>query len=189
MALSGGRFTEEGTRKFIKAGGIQLGYHEAGSGPPLICLDAWGPGINAWLVYHRNIEAISEHFRVILLDMPGRGKSDNPGQFDKPTPGHSVMAHYVRAFMDELGIDKAYFMGDAVGGTTCIVMALEAPERVIKAVIAGCSASTGGNVFLFNPVSMEGIRMAGEVQRDLTRPNVERYLRLIIHDKDLVTDD
>jgi len=48
---------------------------EAGSGAPVVMLHGGGPGASGVSNYSRNIDALAEHFRVIVSDMPGYGRS------------------------------------------------------------------------------------------------------------------
>jgi pimeloyl-ACP methyl ester carboxylesterase len=187
MTLTAGRFTEEGTSKFVNVDGVELHYHEAGEGEPLVCLNGFGPGMSAWLTYYRNLEALSQNYRVLLVDTPGFGRSQ-PIVVDNE-PGHAVDARYIKGLMDALDIEKASLIGISQGGTTALIFSLNYTERVTKLVMAGCNASIGGNVFLFNPPSMEGIRLAGEASRDPSRENIKRSLKALVFNEAATTDE
>ena len=40
--------TEQGTSKTIRAGEIDIHYHDVGSGDPLVLLHSYGPGTTGW---------------------------------------------------------------------------------------------------------------------------------------------
>src|SRR5258708_9595390 len=64
------------------------------------------------------------------------------------------MGDFVRDFMDVIGVGKASFVGNSMGGATSLMVALRAPERVNKLVLMG----TGGSQAIFSPMPTEGLR-------------------------------
>ncbi len=65
-------------------------------------------------------------YRVHALDLPGfGGSSKRPGPY-----GPDYFVRIVHGVMDELGIDRAHFVGNSMGGRVAIEMALAHPERV-----------------------------------------------------------
>lgn len=58
---------------YVDANGIRTRVLEAGTGEPLILLHGTGGHIEA---YARNIRGLSEHFRVICIDMLGHGYTE-----------------------------------------------------------------------------------------------------------------
>src|ERR1019366_5056402 len=92
-----GTLTESSTSKTVQAGKIRVHYNEAGSGHALVCLEGQGPGTSAWVVYNRVIGPLSKHFRCLLLDQPGYGKSDTV-----TVKGESRSAMYARTILDFL---------------------------------------------------------------------------------------
>jgi pimeloyl-ACP methyl ester carboxylesterase len=66
--------------------------------------------------------------QVILLDMPGHGRSDKPRQ----AWAHRIdsYAHYVVALLDELGLDEAVVGGVSLGANVSLQVAVQAPTRV-----------------------------------------------------------
>ncbi|HLY67277.1 MAG TPA: alpha/beta hydrolase, partial [Chloroflexota bacterium] len=93
--------TEEATSHFIQAGDIRMHYNEAGSGEAVICIHGGGPGASGWSNYNRNIAALSQRFRVLLVDMPGFGKSDAVVIKGESRPEYNAKAF--KNFLDALG--------------------------------------------------------------------------------------
>ncbi|MDP3174944.1 MAG: alpha/beta fold hydrolase, partial [Phenylobacterium sp.] len=112
--------TAEGTSRFVQAGDVRIHYHEAGEGPLLIAIHGGAPGAFGWGNFGRNMEALSKHFRTLIVDLPGYGQSDKP-----PIQGgqYGFYAKIFMAMFDALGIDKAHVVGLATGGGVGIKIA------------------------------------------------------------------
>jgi pimeloyl-ACP methyl ester carboxylesterase len=67
-------------------------------------------------------------FQVLLLDLPGHGKSDKP----RHASAHRMdsYADYVVALLDELGIDAAVVGGVSLGANVSLHVAVQSPTRV-----------------------------------------------------------
>lgn len=109
--------------KFIEVDGIKLHYQEKGSGTPLVLIHGYGSSVYTW----RNIfEPLSEHFRVIAIDLKGFGFSEKPdGDYTR-----REQAVLVQKFLDKLKIEKAWFAGSSMGGEVSLNVALQNPNRV-----------------------------------------------------------
>jgi len=57
---------------------MRLHYEEAGSGPAVVLLHGGGPGASGLSNFAKNLPVFAEHFRTIVVDQPGYGKSDKP---------------------------------------------------------------------------------------------------------------
>jgi pimeloyl-ACP methyl ester carboxylesterase len=77
--------------------------------------------------------------------------------------------------MDALGIDRAHFVGNSMGGQAAIKLAIDAPERVNRLVVVG---STPVGQSLFCPMPLEGIKMIGSYYRG-EGPSLEKIRELI----------
>jgi len=134
--------TEGGTSRFVQAGDLRVHYNEAGTGEPLIFCEGQGAGTSAWVVYHRVFPMLADHFRCLLLDQPGYGKSDPV--VVKGESRSTMYARTVRNFMDALGIQSATIVDMSFGAQTAQVFAIENPSRVNKLVLhaAGISGPT-----------------------------------------------
>ena len=67
--------THDATSRTLDTPKGTLHYHEAGDGPPLLLLHGSGPGVSGWANFRGNLPAFAEHYRTLVLDMPGFGKS------------------------------------------------------------------------------------------------------------------
>jgi len=66
-------------------GRVPLHYNEAGEGPVLIMLHGSGPGVSGWSNFKANFPVYAQHFRTIIPDMPGFGRSPLT-ELDRPYP-------------------------------------------------------------------------------------------------------
>ena len=79
---------------------MHLHYDEAGQGPVTIMLHGGGPGASGMSNFKHNLPAFAEHFRTLVVDQPGYGKSDKP-----PVQGNyfTFAADALAGLLDELG--------------------------------------------------------------------------------------
>ena len=90
--------------------------------PPLVLLHGIGASKDHWPRLAHRLEG---RFRIVAPDLPGFGESDRTGPFDLP-----AQAEAVRAFVDELGIDRFHLAGSSMGGRVAAEVAARHPERV-----------------------------------------------------------
>src|SRR5215813_9713283 len=121
--------TEAGTGKTVAAGGMNVHYHEAGAGEPVLFLHSYGPGTTAWITFHKVVGELSQHYRCILMDLPNFSKT-GPLIFREGV--HSLQARTAVALLDVLGIDQARWVGNSQGGQSAMVAAINYPERVSR---------------------------------------------------------
>lgn len=176
--------TAEQTSKFIQAGQHRLHYHEAGDGPALLMIHGGGPGASGWSNYRRNIDAMSQHFRVIIPDMPCFAQSDKP-QITGSV--YKYLADSMRDLLDALGIAKTHIIGNSLGGATALKLALDTSERVQRLVLMG----PGGGLQLFTPRPSEGQKhLFNYYEGDgPTREKLSGFLDCMVHDRTMITEE
>jgi len=174
--------TYEATSRFAQAGDVRVHYHEAGEGPVLLCIHGGAPGAFGWGNFGRNVEELSQHFRVIVVDLPGYGKSDKP---DVENGRNAMYAEVMAAFLESLGIKRAHVLGMATGGAVAIRLAVERPDLVDQLVLV---SSAGGQ-------TMFGLRRkvtASQVYYGGSGPTLEKmhaYLSQLLYDPSLITEE
>jgi 4,5:9,10-diseco-3-hydroxy-5,9,17-trioxoandrosta-1(10),2-diene-4-oate hydrolase len=120
--------------KTVRAGGKEIFYAEAGTGHPLLMLHGGGPGASGVSNYSRNIAELARHFRVIVPDMPGYGRSTKGLSRTDP---FGDCANAMLALMDVLQLRRTCVVGNSLGGACALRMALDHPERVAGLVLMG----------------------------------------------------
>lgn len=155
-----------------------------GNGPTIVLLHGGGPGASAWSNFARNIPVLAEHYHVIAPDQPGYGKSDKP--IDHPQYFvHSSNA--LLALLDHLEItDRVHLLGNSLGGGASVRFALDHPTRAGKLVLMGPG---GLSTNLFAPDPTEGVKLLSRFTYEPTRDNLEKFLRIMVFDQSLVTEE
>lgn len=171
---------------FIEAKGLKLHYHEFGRGFPVICIHGAGPGASAWSNFKGNVDAFASNYRVILFDMPQFGRSAKPVIKDNRL---AYIADVLDDFMGKLGIEKAHFIGNSMGGQVALKLAVDHPARVDKVVVIGSGVIKAGSIF--QPMPLEGIRNIANYYKD-SGPSVAKMrqtLESLVSNKALITDE
>lgn len=171
--------TAEGTSRTLTTPDGDLHYHEAGEGPPLLLLHGSGPGVSGWANFSGNLPLFARHFRTLVLDLPGFGRSH-------PVEGSPVLAApgAVLAFLDGLGIERLAMVGNSLGGGVVAGLAANHPDRVSRLVTLG-----GVGVPFFSPLPAEGIIRLVEFVEDPTRDRLVAWMRSMVFDPAVLTDE
>ena len=178
--------TPESTSKYVEADGVKIHLHEAGSGPLLLLVHGGAPGAYGWGNFGQNMAAFAEHFRTVIVDLPGYGGSELPPE----DGGEGRYASYARIFaalIRELGAEKAHVLGLATGGAAAIALALDHPEVVDRLVLV----SSAGGQPLFTPSPSEGQKIIRSYYggKGPSRDKMVKYLEMMLFDQELVTDE
>jgi len=102
----------------------RLSTMEAGIGPPVLAIHGLGGTKGSFLP---TVAALSDHFRVVAVDLPGFGDSDKPigGSYDP-----RFFADHMIDLLHALELDRVDLIGNSLGGRVALEVALRAPERV-----------------------------------------------------------
>jgi 3-oxoadipate enol-lactonase len=104
--------------------------------PVLMLSNSLGTDREMW---NPQIRAFSAHFRVLRYDSRGHGGSDAPpGAYSIDRLGRDAVE-----LLDCLAIDKAHFCGLSLGGMVGQWLAVRAPERIDRLILANTSACMG----------------------------------------------
>lgn len=142
----------------MKVNDINMYYEVHGEGEPIVLIAGFSAD---HLVWAAALEYFKEDYQVILLDNRGAGQTDIP---DGP---YSIdqMADDVAALCVGLGISKAHFVGNSMGGYIVQTLA-HRHKSLIKSLVISNSASGLGTPF----------RIYIEAQREMRRVNVSKEI-------------
>jgi 3-oxoadipate enol-lactonase len=112
---------------------VSLAYRDEGSGPPVVFASSLGSTHELWAP---QAEALCDRMRVIRYDHLGHG-----GSPIEPLPdGIGSHGASVLGLLDELGVERACFVGLSMGGAVGQWLAVNAPGRIERLVLA-CTSS------------------------------------------------
>jgi len=106
-------------------------YTVKGKGKPIVLIHGYGAGMWVW---EKQMEVISQHYRVYAVDVIGHGFSDRPKIPYTP----EAYIYFLRDLMDGVGIEKATLIGNSMGGGIAWATAILFPERVERLVLIDC---------------------------------------------------
>ena len=105
--------------------GVNIYYEVHGTGPPLLLTHGYSSTIGMW---QGQIEALSQHHKLVLWDMRGHGQSDYPA--DPAAYSEALTVADMAALLDAVGAEKAIVGGLSLGGYMSLAFYRAHPERV-----------------------------------------------------------
>ena len=163
----------------------RIAYLDVGAGPPVILIHGFGGSMWQW---EQQQHTLSQHFRILTLDLPGAGLSDKPEIDYRP----DQMLDFFVGFMDAVNIPQATLVGNSMGAGLAIGMALAHPTRVTKLVLID-----GLPQHVMEKLTSPSIRRALETSAPSWLVSfgnmlfgglmIESVLREIVHDAALLT--
>lgn len=136
--------------------GIRIHYDVHGGGDPLLCIMGLGGASNWWFP---QVEGLGATHRVITFDNRGVGRSDKPaGPYSM-----AAMAADALAVLDAAGCESAHVMGISMGGMIAQHVALTAPDRVRKLILA-CTTPGGAKTEQPAPEVLSALMSSGGVR-------------------------
>jgi pimeloyl-ACP methyl ester carboxylesterase len=116
--------------KFATINGLKIYYEDSGEGMPVILLHHSFASASQWKTY---IPVLAKKYRVIAVDLPGRGRSDYMDTTQVFL--HKKATELIIGLIDELKLDSVYVMGASSGGTLTLDIASQRPDMVKRAVV------------------------------------------------------
>lgn len=119
--------------RFVGASAIQWHVQRFGDGPILLALHGTGASTHSW----RDLApALSAHFTVIAVDLPGHGFTERPAMSRMTLPGMSTA---LAELLDGEGWVPSVVIGHSAGAAIACRMALD--QRVTPNLIVGLNAA------------------------------------------------
>ena len=167
--------------------GLRVHFHDVGpaDGPPLVFLHGSGPGASGYSNFQDNFRVFGEAgFRTLVPDAIGYGRSSMPADAEYHL---DYLVEATRRFLDAVGVERASFIGNSMGGAMAIRFALLYPERVEKLILMAPGGLEEREVYM----AMRGIRRMIKAffsPEGITRESMRRVFELQLFDGSLVTD-
>ena len=109
----------------INRDGVEIYYEVHGSGPPLLLTHGYSSTSERW---KGQIAALSKHYKLVVWDMRGHGRSDYPDAASAYSEALTVAD--MAALLDEVGADRAIVGGLSLGGYMSLAFYRAHPARV-----------------------------------------------------------
>ena len=109
----------------INRDGVEIYYEVHGSGPLLLLTHGYSSTSEMW---NGQIAALSKHYKLVLWDMRGHGRSDYPD--DTSAYSEALTVADMAALLDEVGADRAIVGGLSLGGYMSLAFYRAHPARV-----------------------------------------------------------
>lgn len=113
--------------------GIRLHYEELGSGVPIVFLHEFAGDHRSW---EPQLSHFGRTYRCITYAARGFPPSDVPA--DPAAYSQDRAVADVVAVLDAAGVDRAFVVGNSMGGFSALHFALQHPERCLGSVVGGC---------------------------------------------------
>jgi pimeloyl-ACP methyl ester carboxylesterase len=161
--------------------GRRVNYVDIGSGsaPPVVFVHGIAGNWQNWL---ENIPRFAKERRVVALDLPGFGESEDPAEeATMPSFGRTV-----EALCDRLDLGQVVLVGNSMGGFIVAETTIQFPERVERLVLCSAAGITT-NELRREPVmawgravAMGGTRGAAETRMAILRPRLRHLVFSLI---------
>jgi len=148
------------------ANGIDINYEISGSGPCVVFAHSLGSDLSIW---ESQKSALATRHSVLRYDIRGHGGSAaTAGAYD-----FDLLAADVVALLDALKIQRASFVGISLGGMIGQALALAAPQRLERLVLADTTGRYPPETQATWPERIRQIEASG--LEPLVGPTLERW--------------
>ncbi len=114
--------------------GVRLYYEVIGQGPPIVLVHADFSSLEDWKEFGY-VERLQQDYRLVLLDIRGRGASDKPHQPE--AYALDLLVDDIVMILDELNLRKTHYLGYSMGGWIGFGMAKYASNRLHSLMVGG----------------------------------------------------
>lgn len=126
-----------GQSRFADIAGVSIHYQDEGAGYPIVLIHGSEGTLRTW---DGVVEALKDRYRMIRLELPGRGLSGSIGPDEL---GADVTLHaMVMDLLDQLDVEGTFHLiGQSSGGTIATRIAANYPERINRLVVMNMPSS------------------------------------------------
>ena len=167
--------------RWLRVGSMRISYVDVGDGPVVLLIHGLGHSTHGW---RKNFAPLAaDGYRVMAVDLPGFGYSDNPGDLTL-----EQYTDFIRDWLDLHCLEWAAVVGNSLGGLIAASFAARHPER-LRALVLADAAGFGSR--LSWPLRLATLAPSALVTRR-TGPSarqVRRALKLVYHDAVRIEDE
>lgn len=154
-----------------------LNYKSFGEGEPIIILHGLFGMLDNWQSFGK---ALSEEYRVLLVDQRNHGKSFHSDDFS-----YQLLAQDLKMFMEELELSQAHIMGHSMGGKTAMAFASRFADFVKSLIIVDIAPKEyrGGHETIFTAIlniDIDTVASRKEVNEQLMKSIPNEGVRLFL---------
>ncbi|WP_159886942.1 alpha/beta fold hydrolase [Paenibacillus puerhi] len=110
--------------------GYSMHYIDHGKGTAILFIH---PPVLTSLNFQYQIQKLSENFRTVAFDIRGHGRSEPSGE----EITYPLLVEDMKQLMDQLKIEKAFFIGYSTGGSVVLEFLLTYPDRALGGIVIG----------------------------------------------------
>jgi 3-oxoadipate enol-lactonase len=125
--------------------GVWMAYEDDWFGAPwtipetVVMVHGNSESSRAWTMW---VPHLAGKYRVIRLDLPGFGASSEPPGYGWSAP---ELAADIGRFLDALKIEKCHLVGAKYGGSACMQLAADQPQRLLSLCLLGSPVRGSGS--------------------------------------------
>ncbi|WP_245722028.1 alpha/beta hydrolase [Nocardia crassostreae] len=119
------------THRIVDTGAVRMHVADQGEGHPVIFCHGFP---HTWFMWHRQLPAVAAAgFRALAPDLRGYGRTDAPADPEAYT--NEAVIGDLLALLDDIGADRAVFVGLDFGAQLVWELSLRHPDRVAGVVV------------------------------------------------------
>jgi pimeloyl-ACP methyl ester carboxylesterase len=113
---------EDEMKRYFHHKGKKIYYSDHGTGEPLVLIHGYLETSDVWSQFISRMEG---EFRILAIDLPGHGSSDNFSTI------HTMefMAETVESLLNAAGVEKGFIIGHSMGGYVTLALLDRVPQR------------------------------------------------------------
>ena len=118
------------TGQTVTINGFEMYYETMGAGEPLLLVHGWSGNADYFAPL---LEDLAQHYRLIIPELRGHGRSTNPsGTFTI-----DQTASDMQALLEHLGLSRVRALGASAGGLTLLRMAIQNSTAIETMIVVG----------------------------------------------------
>ncbi|WP_017185942.1 alpha/beta fold hydrolase [Alkalibacillus haloalkaliphilus] len=155
--------------------------HSINEKPPIILIHGF---LASTFTYNQIVQSLSRHYSVLLIDLPGFGRSEKSITFNYSFENYTKL---ILAIMDYFKLEDAFFVGHSMGGQVSLNVAKYAPQRVKKIVLL-CSSGYLKKANRFLRYGSYLPLFHWYAYRYFQKKDVRGVMERVLYDHSLITD-